>query len=91
MTNEAEDILQDNIRELMDLLRSRRDETTTSDNLLAVAVGSSFDSNGDINDARINEMIRFIKSEPGAGIKEITDYMLSLLPRIETGTDGASA
>lgn len=75
--------LPDNMRELSELVKSRANDTDTEEELLGLIVGSSFDSNGDINDELIDHMIDFIKTNPTYGISDIFEYLTEILPEVE--------
>ena len=81
-------VLPANMEELLELVKSRADDSNSKDELLALMVASSFDSDGNICDELIYHMIGFIKNDPGAKINEIFDHLIEILPGVEYVDDG---
>ena len=79
------------MKELSELIKSRAAEDNSEEELLGLMVGSSFDSDGNICDELIDHMIEFIKSKPKAGIGEIFEHLIEILPDAEYAADEESA
>ena len=80
-----------NMKELLELVKSRADEDNSEEELLGLMVGSSFDSDGNICDDLINHMIEYIKTNPEAGIDEIFEHLVEIIPDAEYVDEEESA
>ncbi|MBR1831786.1 MAG: hypothetical protein IJ784_05050 [Ruminiclostridium sp.] len=79
--------LPENMIELMNLIKSRANEDNSDDEVFGLAVASSFDSEGEVCNELIDHMIGFIKTNTNAGISEIFDHLVSVLPPVEIVDD----
>ena len=83
--------LQDNMKELLELVKKHAAKDDPEEKLLGLLVGSCFNSDGEICNELIDNMVVYIRLHPSASIDEIYEHLIYDLPAAQYVHDEESA